>query len=45
MKKFEKKSAGPLERLRLKSGIYAASFTVLAIILSSRAKAIDFFNQ
>ena len=34
MKKFEKKSAGPLERLRLKSGIYAASFTVLAILLA-----------
>ena len=34
MKNFEKKSAGPLERLRLKSGIYAASFTVLAILLT-----------
>ena len=34
MKKFKKKSAGTLERLRLKSGIYAASFTVLAILLA-----------
>ena len=34
MKNFEKKSAGTMERLRLKSGIYAASFTVLAILLA-----------
>lgn len=31
--KAEKK-AGPLERLRLRSGVYAAAFTVLAIVLA-----------
>ena len=31
MKKFEKKSAGTLERLRLRSGIYASAVTVLVL--------------
>ena len=34
MKKFEKKSAGPLERLRLRSGIYASAVTVLVVVLA-----------
>ena len=33
-KRPEKKSAGPLERLRLRSGVYAAAFTVLAVVLA-----------
>lgn len=33
-KRHEKKSAGPLERLRLRSGVYAAAFTVLAVVLA-----------
>ena len=31
MKKFEKKSAGSLERLRIRSGIYASAVTVLVL--------------
>lgn len=34
MKKFEKKSAGSLERLRLRSGIYASAVTVLVVVLA-----------
>ena len=34
MKKFEKKSAGPLERLRMRSGIYASAVTVLVVVLA-----------
>ena len=34
MKKFEKKSAGPLERLRIRSGIYASAVTVLVVVLA-----------
>lgn len=34
MKKFEKKSTGPLERLRLRSGIYASAVTVLVVVLA-----------
>lgn len=30
----EKKSAGPLERLRLRSGIYASAITVLVVVLA-----------
>ena len=33
-KRPEKKSAGSLERLRLRSGVYAAAFTVLAVVLA-----------
>ena len=35
MKKFEKKSAGSLERLRIRSGIYASAVTVLVVVLLS----------
>ena len=34
MKKFEKKSAGTLERLRIRSGIYASAVTVLVVVLA-----------
>ena len=34
MKKFKKKSAGPLERLRMRSGIYASAVTVLVVVLA-----------
>ena len=34
MKKFEKKSAGSLERLRIGSGIYASAVTVLVVVLA-----------
>ena len=34
MKKFDKKSAGTLERLRLRSGIYASAVTVLVVVLA-----------
>ena len=34
MKKFEKKSAGSLERLRMRSGIYASAVTVLVVVLA-----------
>ena len=34
MKKFEKKSAGSLERLRIRSGIYASAVTVLVVVLA-----------
>lgn len=34
MKKFEKKSAGTLERLRMRSGIYASAVTVLVVVLA-----------
>ena len=30
----EKKSPGPLERLRLRSGVYASAFTVLVVVLA-----------
>ena len=33
-KRPEKKSAGSLERLRLRSGVYAAAFTVLTVVLA-----------
>lgn len=34
MKKFEKKIAGTLERLRIRSGIYASAVTVLVVVLA-----------
>ena len=34
MKKFEKKSADTLERLRMRSGIYASAVTVLMVVLA-----------
>lgn len=34
MKKFEKKSAGTLERLRIRSGIYVSAVTVLVVVLA-----------
>ena len=34
MKKFEKKSAGTLERLRIRSGIYVSAVTVLVVVLT-----------
>ena len=34
MKKFEKKSAGTLERLQIRSGIYASAVTVLVVVLA-----------
>ena len=34
MKKFEKKSAGSLERLRIRSGIYVSAVTVLVVVLA-----------
>ena len=37
MKKFEKKSAGTRERLRIRSGIYASAVTVLVLGLLLRA--------
>ena len=41
MKKFEKKSAGPLERLRLRSGIYASAVTVLVVVLAVLLNLIE----
>ena len=34
MKKFEKKSAGSMEHLRIRSGIYASAVTVLVLVTS-----------
>ena len=34
MKKFEKKSAGSMEHLRIRSGIYASAVTVLVVVLA-----------
>ena len=35
MKKFEKKNAGSMERLRIRSGIYASAVTVLVVVLAA----------
>lgn len=34
MKKFEKKNAGSMERLRIRSGIYVSAVTVLVVVLA-----------